>query len=339
MIIPIFIPHKGCPHDCIFCNQKSISGQVKEVSIGDVKTIIDTYLGFAKNCDSIIDVAFYGGSFTGLDIDLQQKYLSVVKNYIDNKVVRCIRLSTRPDYITDEIVNMLNKNGVKLVELGVQSMDDNVLKLSNRGHNESDVYNAVKVLSEAGMDFGIQTMIGLLGDTRETDLNTATKVIAMNPKTLRIYPTLVIKGTYLEKMYNACEYKPLELEEAISITAKLLEMYYENGINVIRVGLQPTNTVRDGCDIIAGPFHPAFRQLVESRMFRNKMEESIILKGLYKYNKIFIYTNRRCMANVVGNKRANIKYFKDKYGFSNIVVREKYIEKVFSIFADDEFCF
>ena len=317
VIIPIFIPHKGCPFDCVFCNQKSISGEIKEVTLDDIKNTIDTFLKTINN-DIVPQVAFYGGSFTGIDINEQTEFLKCVYEYVKQGKVSSIRLSTRPDYINREILDNLKKYGVSTIELGVQSLNDDVLKKSNRGHTINDVKNAVKLIKEYNFSLGIQTMLGLPGDSKEIAINTAKEVVKLKPDCVRIYPTMVIRNTYLSKMLNEKRYKPLSLEETVDLCAKLCDIYYSNNINVIRIGLQPTDNIKDGGDVLAGPFHPSIRQLVESRMFRDRIENEIIKKGVH--DNLNIYVGEKYISEAVGQHKNNIKYFKKKYNLKNVKV-------------------
>lgn len=326
VIIPIFIPHKGCPFDCIYCNQKSISGQVEEMTEDKMRLIIEDHLKFLDD-ETYVELGFYGGSFTGIEKEQQEHFLKIANEYIINNKIKEIRLSTRPDYINEDIISMLKYYNVKTIELGVQSLDDSVLEHSHRGHNAETVFNSSNLIKEWGFNLGIQTMVGLPGDSFEKDLYTARQVIGLKPKVVRIYPTLVIKGTYLEEMFYKSEFKPLELSEAVEICAQLLKLYEENNINVIRLGLQPSDTINTGMDVVAGPFHPAFRQLVESKLALKKIESIIMEKKLEGFNEIYIHTGSRNISNAVGQKRENIEFLKGKYGFRRIfVVEDKELE-------------
>lgn len=221
-IIPIFVPHKGCPHDCIFCNQKKITGQIEEVKAKDVKTKIENYLNTIPKDSSYIEVAFYGGSFTAIPFEYQEQLLKAAFLYVEAGSVASIRVSTRPDCIDVRISENLKRYGVKVVELGVQSMDETVLKLCNRGHSPEDVVNAVGILKEFGFTVGVQMMIGLPGDTEKKAVKTAKDLIALKPDIARIYPALTIKNTYMEEMYLRGEYQPLTLDAAVELSKKLL---------------------------------------------------------------------------------------------------------------------
>jgi len=319
VIIPIFVPHKGCPHDCVFCNQKRISGQVEEETEEKMRSTIESHLSTAAR-DAFIEIAFYGGSFTGIKREEQLSFLEIANNYLKDGKVNSIRLSTRPDYINEEILAYLKDYNVGTIELGAQSFDKDVLDLSSRGHSPEDIITSSVLIKQYGFNLGIQTMIGLPGDSREKDLYTAEKTISLKPEIVRIYPTLVIRETYLEKMYKSGEYVPLSLEEAVDICSELLELYNSNGINVIRIGLQPTDNISMDGDVIAGPFHPAFRQLVESRVVLKKIERLIVQEKLHDENELVIKTGEKNVSNIVGQKRGNIDYIKNKFGFKNVVL-------------------
>ncbi len=319
VIIPIFIPHKGCPFDCIFCNQKKISGQMDEVSESSVRAVIESHLNTISR-GSLIEIAFFGGSFTGIDREEQIRYLEIANEYIKNGPVGSIRLSTRPDYIDDDILTYLKKYNVSVIELGVQSLDREVLEKSNRGHSIEDVLTSSKKIKDKGFSLGIQTMIGLPGDSFEKAVNTAKKVVELAPDIVRIYPTLVVKGTYLERLYNTGQYKPLSLEEAVDLCAVLMEIYESNHINVIRVGLQPTDNICDGGDVVAGPFHPAIRQLVESRRALKDIEEIIVKNKLTGKKTLAILADKKDVSVIIGQKKSNIKYLKERYNYEEIKV-------------------
>ncbi|RCX20028.1 radical SAM enzyme (TIGR01210 family) [Anaerobacterium chartisolvens] len=320
MVIPVFIPHKGCPYDCIYCNQKLISGQQEDITEEEMVQVIERYLSSLDPRRTFVEIGFYGGSFTGIDRARQIQLLDVARAYVKRGLVREIRLSTRPDYISEEILAYLKEYCVNTIELGVQSLDQEVLRKSSRGHGAEASIVASQLIKKSGIKLGIQTMIGLPGDTMEKDLCTARKVIEMRPDVVRIYPTLVIKNTYMEKLYREGEYIPLELEEAVEISSALLELYKQNNIKVIRIGLQPTDNINLGMDVVAGPFHPAFRQLVESRLTLSRMEKVIIESGLDKADRIAIYVQKEKISDAIGHRRENISYLKKKFKFTEIYI-------------------
>lgn len=315
-IIPIFVPHLGCPNDCTFCNQKKISGQTKNVKAEDVKNTIEYYLNNFKDDNKYIEVAFFGGSFTGIDVDKQKELLSVAYEYIKNKKIDSIRISTRPDYINKEILQMIKSYGVKTIELGVQSTNDYILNKSKRGHTFEDVKKASKLIRKNGFILGHQMMVGLPESTRQDEINTAKDLIKLKPKIVRIYPVLVIKGTQLEKDYESGEYTPLTVEQAVETAKDLLVLFNKKKINVIRIGLQNTNEITDPntkkSQVVAGPYHPAFRQLVESRLWYDNIANEI-KKVNSNVTHIQIDVNPSDINNAVGHKRINIEKINDTY--------------------------
>ncbi len=319
IVIPIFIPHKGCPFDCIYCNQKAISGEIEEMTEDRIREIIESHLA-SIDFECHVEIGFYGGSFTGIERDVQIRYLKTANEYMGQKGLKSIRLSTRPDYIDRDILEYLKKYNVAAIELGAQSLDTDVLRCSFRGHDATTVEKAASLIKEFGIKLGIQTMIGLPEDSYKKDIETALRVAAMKPDIVRIYPALVIKGTYLERMFYNNQYKPLSIDEAALICAELLDIYERNGIQVIRVGLQPTDTVNEGMDVVAGPFHPAFRQLAESKRILKKLELLINENNLAHVKNIKILAANKNISNITGQKKSNVKFLKDKYGFKIIKI-------------------
>lgn len=261
LIIPIFIPFGGCPHQCVFCDQKGITGSSDLPAIDEVKSTIETYLSTWKGT-GLKEAAFYGGSFTGLPLESQKAYLEAAGEFLGSGRLDSLRLSTRPDYIDKDIVEFIKSRGVGTVELGVQSMDDEVLRKSGRGHTARHTQEAVSLLKETGLSVGLQFMPGLPGDTRQSVLNTVREVIGLKPDFVRIYPSLVLKDTPLHKMYIAGDYRPWDMDEMISVCAEAKRLLDDAGVSIIRMGLQTTDDLISS--LIAGPWHPSFRQLVEA---------------------------------------------------------------------------
>lgn len=305
--IPIFISHFGCPNACVFCNQKKINGRETDVTMEDVKKIIEIYLEtLPKNSKK--EVAFFGGTFTGISLNLQKEYLKTVYEYIKKGLIDGIRLSTRPDCINREIVEQLKKYGVTSVELGVQSLDEKVLKATARYYPVETVEQACALLKEYGMELGIQLMIGLPESTMESDYATAIKALTMKPDTARIYPTLVIKNTKMEEMFLKGEYKALSIDEAVERTRKVYSLLESNGVNVIRVGLQPSEDLREEGVVLGGPFHPAFRELVETEIYYN------FFKTIAEREKrLDIEADERNISKLVGIKKANKERLKEYF--------------------------
>ena len=241
MIIPIFVPHEGCPNDCAFCNQRTISGKSMAPTTDEARSTIEEYLSGGKTAEQI---AFFGGSFTGIDIKKQNEYLSLAQEYIRKGLVKSIRLSTRPDYIDADTVQRLISYGVKNIELGAQSMDEDILHLSKRGHSAENVEKAAEIINGSGAVLGLQMMTGLPGDTPQKCLYTARRFKELGAKETRIYPTVVLRGTYLEKMLKKGEYTPQSVEDAVEISAKLYRFFTQNGISVLRIGLPDGEDLR-----------------------------------------------------------------------------------------------
>lgn len=310
-IIPIFVPHRGCPHDCIFCNQKKITGVSTDITSDDVRNIIEEYLKTIDK-DASVEVAFFGGSFTAIDIDIQRNLLSVAKEYVDKNIIDDIRMSTRPDCINHEILTMLKEYKVSIIELGVQSLDDKVLIDSVRGHSDKDVFESAELIKKYGINLGLQMMIGLPSDTEEKCIYTAKKFIDLKPDCVRVYPTLVVKETGLEKLLQENKYNPFSLEESIDIVKKVLVLFYINNVNVIRVGLQATEDIAIGKEVLAGPYHPAYRELVESKMYGDYIE--YLIKKYNAKKNIDVLVNKKNVSRILGNKKSNVKNLKEKYG-------------------------
>ena len=314
-IIPIFIPHRGCPNDCVFCNQRKITARTSSPTIDEVRNTIDTWLTTLGEVPTV-EIAFYGGSFTGLDLDDQSSYLAIAKDYKDRGIIDKIHLSTRPDYIDREILDNLKAYSVDTIELGVQSFDDEVLRKSNRGHSSASVYKAVALVKEYGFEFGIQLMIGLPGDSLDTCIYSAKEAVKLKPSLTRLYPTIVIDDTELLEMYRRGEYQPLSREEAISRTTAMYKILDDAGITIMRVGLKSTDIIGEGGAINGGTYHPAFRQLVEGRIARDKIEpqlDRIANECIGARTKVDIFSSPEWFSNAIGNNSENRKYFEEKY--------------------------
>lgn len=301
--IPIFISHFGCPNACVFCNQVKINGRETDVSIEDLKKIIEDYLKILPR-DSYKEVAFFGGTFTGISMEKQKEYLEGVKEYLDKGLVQGIRLSTRPDYINMEVLEQLKKYNVTTIELGVQSLDEKVLKKSARYYPIEQVYKASSLIKSYGINLGIQLMPGLPGSSYESDIESVKKVIKIAPENVRVYPTLIIKDTEMERMYKRGEYEVFTLEEAIKRCRKICSLLELNNINIIRVGLQPSEDLRHGGVSVEGAFHPAFRELVDGEIYFNFLKNLEEIQG-----KLEIEANEKLISKIVGIKKKNLKRF------------------------------
>ena len=328
-IIPIFVPHLGCPNNCTFCNQKRISGQTKMVTAQDVKDTIDFFLKHFRDDYKYVEVAFFGGSFTAIDEKTQVELLEAVQEYIQNKKVNSIRISTRPDCIDKEILKRMKKYHVKTIELGVQSTNNYMLKRCKRGHTYEDTKKASKLIRRYGFILGHQMMVGLPESTKQDEINTAKELIRLKPKIVRIYPVLVIKDTELADEYERGDYTPLTVGQAVERCKDIVDLFNRNKINVIRVGLQNTEEITDPgtekSSVIAGPYHPAFRQLVESSMWYDSIVNKI-KKVNAKVKKVKIIANDVNVNNIIGHKKENIEKLKDVYDVEVVIEKSEEIK-------------
>lgn len=328
-IIPIFVPHLGCPNNCTFCNQKRISGQTKQVTAKDVKETIDYYLKNFKDNHKYVEVAFFGGSFTAIEKEKQIELLEAAQEYIKNKKVNSIRISTRPDCIDKEILKRMKKYHVKTIELGVQSTNNYILTRCKRGHTGEDVKKASKLIRRFGFVLGHQMMVGLPESTKQDEINTAKELIKLRPKIVRIYPVLVIKDTQLADEYEKGEYIPLTVGQAVERCKEIVDLFNRNRINVIRIGLQNTEEISDPntekSSVIAGPYHPAFRQLVEDSMWYDAIVNKI-KKINAKVKKVKIIANDINVNNIIGHGKENMLKLKEIYNVDIVIEKNDKIK-------------
>lgn len=298
--LSIFVPHIGCPNRCSFCNQHTISGAQNIPRACDVKAICDKAINDGVDiCNT--EIAFFGGSFTAIPRKYMLELLEAAKPYVDMGFAG-IRCSTRPDAIDDEVLGILKSCGVTTIELGVQSMDDEVLSLNDRGHTAEDVISAAELVKSYGFTVGLQMMVGLYGSTPEADKDTARKLIALLPDEVRIYPVVILGGTKLGDLYLKGEYIPYALNDAVSLCSELLDMFETNGIRVIKLGLHASELVE--ADMLGGLYHPAFRELCESERFYK------LMKAMLNSDKLAHFTvNPRDISKALGQKRSNIAKF------------------------------
>ena len=315
--IPVFIPELACPFQCVFCDQKKISGYSNTPSGTEINQIIQSYLKTFTVKDAVINIGFFGGNFTGIPMSEQEEYLKIASAYLNNGNVQGIRLSTRPDYVTPEIVALLKNYSVSTVELGAQSFDEDVLRKSGRGHKVADIIEASSLIKNSGIKLGLQMMIGLPGDSLEKSLFTAHEIIRLGADNTRIYPTLVIKGTKLEQLYHEGKYTPLSLTQAIEWTKQILSVLTNNGVDVIRVGLHPSEGLLTGHELVAGPFHISFKELVLTDIWKdifiNQLDgnkKNIIIKvpsNQLNYAVGYKASNKR----ILEKKFQNVKFIAD----------------------------
>ena len=319
--ISIFVPHKGCPNDCSFCNQRAISGQTVSATATDVEKAVLTALEY--NIDpKNTEIAFFGGSFTAIEREYMCSLLTAAKHFLDTHNFAGIRVSTRPDAIDNEVLEILKNFGVTAIELGAQSMDDKVLSSNRRGHSSDDVKRAAALINEHGFELGLQMMTGLYKSDFQRDMKTAKEIIKLRPDTVRIYPTVVLKNSHLGNLYEKGEYVAPTAEESVPLCAELLQMFENEGIKVIKLGLHSSETVES--DMLGGGYHPAFRELCEGYIYLQKMLKE--LDGKDKNCTYTIYVRNKDLSKAKGQQKRNEKALKNQ-GFSCIIKGKENLER------------
>ena len=315
--IPIFIPHLGCPNDCAFCNQRSISGRT-HFDISDVRRQIEEALSTAGDRES--EIAFFGGSFTGIDRALMVSLLEIAEEYVRAGKVGSIRLSTRPDYINEEILDILGRYSVKTIELGIQSASDKVLVASKRGHTLSDTVKACKLIKERGFDLVGQMMIGLPMSDGDSEIETAKLICELGASEARIYPIVILKNTHLTKMVESGEYIPLTESELVGRSASVLEVFRNNGVKVLRIGLHSGTELNSGEEIACGYYHPAMGELVEGELYYRELEKRLMTLDSPK--KITVTVPRGELSKAIGQNGRNRRRLTEKLGLISIKFKE-----------------
>ena len=309
--IPVFIPELACPNRCIYCNQRHISGQLQVVKPAEIEQIIEQHLStFIR--PSFVELAFFGGSFTGIDEKDMITYLKIVQPYIEKGEVKSIRISTRPDYINEKVLDILKQYNVRDIELGAQSLNEEVLAFAKRGHTVKDIENASRLIKDYGFSLGLQMMIGLPLDSVERSKVTAKKILELGAESTRIYPTLVINNTDLADLYRAGQYKALSLEEAIEWTAEIYKIFSQTDITILRVGLHPSEALIKGEQLLAGPFHVSFKELVLTKLWQEKLAN-------IPNNTKTISVNPREINYAIGYNGVNRKILQEKFPFLKFI--------------------
>ena len=312
-IYPVFIPHLGCPHACVFCNQREITGAAAEEALQQLNNLIA-----CPPQEGAYELAFYGGSFTAIDEALQIRYLEAAKRAADAGAVSSIRLSTRPDAIDAGVLERLHRFGVETVELGAQSMQEPVLRASGRGHSAEDVRTASRLIRGAGFHLVLQMMTGLPGDDDDGAVRTAMELIALRPDAVRIYPTVIVRGTELEKRWREGSYREHTVEDAVRVCARLLPLFEKAEIPVIRLGLNPTDELSGGA-ALAGAYHPALGELVRSRILRNRAE-ALLKETDCEGGCVTIRVPARQLSQMIGQKKCNIDWLKARFRLRELTV-------------------
>jgi len=318
--IPIFIPHMGCPNACVFCNQRSISGHI-DFKLCDVERDIEEVLSTVREGDTC-EIAFFGGSFTGIDRGLMISLLDIAQRYINEGRVECIRLSTRPDYISEEILEILSRYGVRTVELGLQSMDDRVLSASRRGHDSAAALGACQMVKAAGFELIGQMMIGLPSSDEKTEMMTARLICEAGADGARVYPTVVFYDTELAEMTRRGDYTPLSNEEAVLRTANVLDIFDKNGLPCIRVGLCASENLYDDDKVLGGANHAAIGEMAMGELYFRRICADIERQGI-RGGELTVWVALGSVSKAVGQKKVNKARICEKYGVRRVKVLEK----------------
>ena len=300
--VSIFVPHVGCPIQCSFCNQRSISGQQEAPTPQQVQQICRQALSLRKGQLADTQLAFFGGSFTAIERSYMRSLLLAAAPFVGKEGFAGIRISTRPDAIDEEILDILREYHVTAIELGVQSMNDRVLKENRRGHTAEDVVKAAACIRQAGIELGVQMMTGLYQSTPQDDRETAEKLAGLHPTTVRIYPTITIEGTDLAGLYRRGLYRPMGLEESVELCAGLLLFFEKQDIRVIRLGLHDQPSLER--DYVAGPYHPAFRELCEGRIYLKQALRQIAV--FPPGQALYLFVNPKAVSKMAGQHRCNL---------------------------------
>ena len=318
-ILPVFVPHRGCPHTCVFCNQRRISGAAMPATAEDVKKAIREAAAFLPKGGKR-QLAFYGGSFTAIPVPEQEALLGAAKEAMDRGEIDSIRLSTRPDAIDETVLSRLKAYGAETIELGAQSMDDRVLRLTERGHTARDVERASKLVKDAGFQLILQMMTGLPGSSDESDIETARRLIALGPDGVRVYPTVIVRDTALCDMWQAGEYREHTVEDAVRVCAKIVPLFEAANIPIIRLGLNPTEELSGGA-AVGGAYHPALGELVKSRILLEKARA--LLSGVEPGSRVTLTVGRGKASQMAGQHRENIRRLTEEYALTDLKIREK----------------
>ncbi len=318
-IIPLFIPHAGCLHQCTFCNQHTITGTAVKFSIDPLVKTVEKFLSYKKNRLGPTQIAFYGGTFLGLSKKRIHLMLEMADTFFKKGVVDSIRFSTRPDTITRDMLDFIKDYPISTVEIGAQSMDDAILSLTARGHTASDTVDAVFQLKQMGYQTGLQMMVGLPGDDGVSSFKTAQKIVALKPDFVRIYPTLVIKGSPLAVSYEKGDFNPLSLEKSVQLCKQIYSLFEANNIKVIRLGLQASSDLDDQSVVLAGPYHPSFGHLVFSEILYQKAIAHLDkLENIS--DKVVLYVHPKQISEMRGIRNSNVEKITNRFKLKKLQI-------------------
>lgn len=320
LTVPIFVPHLGCPHDCVFCNQRKITG-LSDFSLSHVEEIIQQNLSYAGP-DTKAEIAFFGGSFTGIDRMLMTELLTIADRYLRSGSISGIRCSTRPDYISDEILEILHTYNLSTIEIGVQSLNNSVLRASSRGHTAACTIQAMDKITKAGFDLVGQMMLGLPGSTLEDEIKCAEEICRQGAVGARIYPTAVFEGTALHAMMLRGEYQPLSVAETVQRGASVMEVFVNAGVRLLRVGLCETESLHGSGGIVAGGYHPAIGELCASELYLRRIEAALACFSDIRGKNIRIEIPVGALSQAIGQKKCNKDRILQKYAPQSLVFTE-----------------
>lgn len=319
LVIPVFIPHSGCPHQCIFCNQRAISGRSAALpSENEIHSIINQYLAFKKD-RPWVEVSFFGGNFLGLTPETVKHLLDGVMPFVKSKKINGIRFSTRPDTVDEERLSLIRLYPISTIELGVQSMNDQVLRQSGRGHTAEDSMRAVRLIAKEKLSIGLQMMTGLPGDDEALAMETARNIAALKPDFVRIYPTLVLAGSPLAHLFKTSAYQPQSLDSCVDLLKKLLLLFQKHRIPVIRMGLQASESLDEPSSVLAGPYHPALGHLVYSSLFLDTAAKQIRRKP-GPHESIILTVHPKNLSRMQGLKKRNLEILKQRFNIRTLKI-------------------
>lgn len=319
--IPVFIPHLGCPFKCIYCDQNRIASRGDSPDPASVTAIVEQHLTTLSSVGEV-EIAFFGGNFTTIDRGLQEQYLACASAFVQQERVAGIRISTRPDAISPDILSFLSRWGVRTIELGVQSLHSSVLQESGRDYSPEQVWQAAELIQDSGIKLGIQLMAGLPGADYDKDMESARITVGINPDMVRIYPTVVLRDTPLQVLYLQGKYRPLSLPQAVNICADMRMLFQQHNIKVIRTGLHPGEELLQEGTVVAGPFHPALGELVEQEIFRRQSEAAInnFLTNDNICQPLVLFINPRDWSKVTGYRRTNLLYLQERFQLPSLQI-------------------
>ena len=319
-VIPVFIPHAGCPHQCLFCDQTRTTNRDRTFPTeAQIHAEINRFLDYRRDHHRWTEISFFGGNFLGLADNQILQLLAAADKYIQTGKAQGIRFSTRPDTIDEKRVALIRDYPVSTIEIGAQSMNASVLTVSRRGHSPDDTIKAIRLLKNNGFRTGLQLMVGLPAESEQEAVTSAQQMADLAPDFVRIYPCLVLRGSPLARWYSQGRYIPLSLEKSVSLVKRIYRLMTVRGIAVIRMGLQPTTELNTGAGVLAGPFHPAYGELVYSALWMDALQRTLLSHNIND-RKLTIEVHPRAGSRIRGHRSCNLKRLRRQYHLSSIEV-------------------